>query len=351
MSENGTATGAMGMVIDKKAHLTLGMYTITFLRSQFMTSSEFYYTAPFILIVPPGKHFTSFEKLFRPFTPVVWILLIATFSVAVVVITIIKLNQARKLRNFVFGTGNNSPYLNILISLVGGSMTVLPKNNFARTLLMMFILFLIVQRTLYQAAMFQFMQKNDRKEEIQTIDELVEKNFKVSMIVSSLEHTEHMKFRKQRVVVSNAELEKLLTKTIDPNYDGVATWSLDRVAYFNKVNSKNLTLTVCKEHLFTFQYGIYFQKNSYLTKSFNEKLSLMKASGLIDFWASDYIKSEFLSKPADTSPPKKLNLSQMFGGFEILFFGYGIGIILILCEISTRRGNLRRLEKIIDFFL
>lgn len=338
------------MIVDKRAHLTLGMYTITFLRSQFMTSSEFYYGAPFILVVPPGKPFTALENLFRPFTVVVWIFLITTFAVAVAVITIIKLKRARAMRNFVLGAGNNSPYLNILITSVGGSMTVLPKNNFARTLLMIFVLFLIVQRTLYQAALFHFMQKDDRKQEVQTIDEVVETNFKVFMLVSSLEHTEHMKFRSQRVVIERAVLQKALEATVDPNYDGVVTWSIERVAYFNKVNSKNLTLTVCKEFLFTFQYGIYFQKNSYLAKAFNEKLSLMKSSGLIDFWASDYIKSEFLHSAHDASPPQKLNLNQMSGGFQILFIGYGIGFILIVCELSTRRRNMGRMAKLIDFF-
>lgn len=352
ISENGTATGAMEMVVNRQAHLTLGMYTITFLRSQFMTSSEFYYTSPFILVIPPGRPFTAFEKLFRPFTTLVWILLIATFTAAVAVITIIKLRRNSELvRNFVLGAGNRTPYLNILISSVGGSMTVLPRNNFARSLLMMFLLFLIVQRTLYQAALFQFMQRDDRKRELQTIDELVERNFKVFMLVSSLEHTEHMKFRSQRVVIKSAtEQEKHLVATVDPSFKGAVTWSVERVAYFNKVNSKNLTLTVCKEFLFTFQYGIYFQKKSYLAKVFNEKLSLMKAAGLIDFWASDYIKMEFLRPPQGTSSPKKLNLSQMLGGFQILLVGYAIGVVAFVCELSSIRIVIMRpLAALINF--
>lgn len=341
----------MGMIVNEQAHLTLGMYTITNLRSEFMTSSEFYYTAPFILVIPPGKPFTAFEKLFRPFTGTVWLGLIATFSVAVAVITIIKLRRQRVERNFILGAGNSSPYLNILISSVGGSMSVLPRTNFARTLLMLFLLFLIVQRTLYQAALFQFMQRDDRKRELQTIDELVAKNFKVHMLLSSLEHTEKMKFRSQRVVIKSAAAqEKLLVASVDPNFKGAITWSVERVAYFNKVNSKNLTLTVCKEFLFTFQYGIYFQKKSYLAKVFNEQLSRMKASGLIDLWASDYISWEYLRPRRDARPPQKLNMSQMMGGFQLLLVGYVIGAALIVCEFTTRIARMRRMAEIIDFF-
>lgn len=350
MSVNGTATGAMKMITEGKAHLTLGMYTITYLRSQFMTSSEFYYSVPFILIVPPGKPLTAFEKLFRPFHVIVWVLLISTFITAISVITIIKLKRANVARIYVLGVDNNSPYLNILISFIGGSMTILPKNTFARTLLMFFLLFSIVKRTLYQAALFQMLQSDVRHREIQSIDELVEKNFKVYMLVSSLEHTYHMKFRNQRIVGNSTVVNSIILKTVDPNFEAVATSSLEQVAYLNKVNQKNFTLTVCKEFLFTFNYGIYFQKNSYLTKNFNDKISLMKASGLIDFWATDYINSRYINFKSKDNSPRKLNLEQMMGGFEVLFIGYVISFVVIFCEFLARNRHVRVLENLFEFF-
>lgn len=75
------------MVINADADLTLGMFTITYLRSTFMTASEFYYSVPFVLIVPPGVPFTPFEKLFRPFELTVWILLLLSFVTAAGVVT------------------------------------------------------------------------------------------------------------------------------------------------------------------------------------------------------------------------------------------------------------------------
>lgn len=194
LSANGTVTGAMYMVIHNEADLTVGMYTITFLRSKVMSSSEFYFSVPFIMIVPPGTRLASFEKLFRPFSLVVWILLLLTFSIAFAVITIIKF-QGISLQRFIFGSENSSPYLNVLIGFVGGAQTVEPKRNFARYLLMMYLIFCLVKRSLYQGALFQFLQTDDRHSPVQTIDEVVEMNFKVYMLPSSLEHTQNMKFR------------------------------------------------------------------------------------------------------------------------------------------------------------
>lgn len=184
----------MKMVIENEADLTLGMYTITYLRKQYMTSSDLYYSVPFILIVPPGSPFTSFEKLFRPFQGLVWILLALVFTIAFIVIVLVKF-QTHSLREFIFGSRNRSPFLNVLIAFVGGSQTILPQRNFARTLLMIYLIFCLVKRTLYQGALFQFLQRDDRHSEIQSIDELVGKEFDVYMLPSSLEHTKNMKFK------------------------------------------------------------------------------------------------------------------------------------------------------------
>lgn len=348
--DNGTSTGAMEMVINADADFTLGMYTITYLRSTFMTASEFYYSVPFILIVPPGANFTAFEKLFRPFQITVWILLLFAFFTAASVITVVKL-QTKRVRDFVFGSKNKSPYLNILSVFMGVSMPLLPRKNFARSLLMMFLLFSIVKRTLYQGALFQFIQADDRNKEVQTIDEVVEKNFKVHMMASSLEHTKNMKFRKQRVVVNSTVIEQKKKETMNPDSNFAVSSSLEQVLYFNKMNYKNSsTLTVCKEHLFTFQYGIYFQKNSYLKDVFNKKISILKSSALIDFWASDDISPEFLNIKIVDGSPKKLNIGQLMGGFEVLFIGFGVGFFLLICEIMVKCLRLKRLQKLIEFF-
>lgn len=348
--DNGTSTGAMEMVINADADFTLGMYTITYLRSTFMTASEFYYSIPFILIVPAGVPLTPFTKLFRPFQLTVWVLLLFAFFTAAGVITFVKL-RTEKVRTFVFGAQNKSPYLNILSVFLGVSMPLLPTRNFARFLLMTFLLFSIVKRTLYQGALFHFIQADDRNKEVQSIDELVKKNMKVFMMASSLEHTNNMKFRNQRVVVNSTVLEDRKKETLNPSVDFAVSSSLEQVLYFNKMNYKNsTTLTVCKETLFTFQYGIYFRKNSYLENVFNKKISIFKASALIDFWASDFISSEFLNIKIRDGSPRKLNMDQLMGGFQVLFIGLSVSFVLHICEIVSKCFRLKKLQKLIEFF-
>ena len=193
---NGTSTGAMKMVIDGDVDLTIGMYTITTLRNKFMRNSQPYFTIPFILIIPPGAPLSPFTKLFRPFQDSVWFFLLTTFIVGSFVITIIKL-QSIAIRNFVFGHSNNTPYVNILNIFFGGSMHLLPSRNFARSLLMIFILFCLVKRSLYQGALFQFLQSNERAKPAQSIKELMTKDFNFYMTRSKFEYTNSLKFAKR----------------------------------------------------------------------------------------------------------------------------------------------------------
>lgn len=59
----------------------------------------------------------------------------------------------------------------------GGGQQVLPNRNFARFLLMNFILFCLIMRTAYQGKQFEFMQQDIRRPDVETIEEMIENNF------------------------------------------------------------------------------------------------------------------------------------------------------------------------------
>lgn len=119
--------------------------------------------------------------------------------------------------------------------------------------------------------------------------------------------------------------------------------------YANKLNKDNYTLTVCKQQMFTFQYGIYFRKNSYLVYEVNKKISAIKASGLIEHWASKYIDAKYLNILQPKTGPKKLNITQLKGCFEAWIMGLGVGIIVFLLETLAGLMNFCLLKKFLDF--
>ncbi|CAO1430001.1 unnamed protein product [Diamesa hyperborea] len=151
--DNGTSTGTIKKVINGEVDLMMGNLFLTKNRMKYMTNTHSYSSMPLILIVPPGTPFTSFEKLFHPFQPTVWYFLLSFFGFGVFAIFIINY-QNDNVQRFVFGDGSRYHYMNMLLIIVGGSQTKLPRSNFARSLLMMFLMFCLVQRSLHQGSLY-----------------------------------------------------------------------------------------------------------------------------------------------------------------------------------------------------
>lgn len=155
----------------------------------------------------------------------------------------------------------------------------------------------------------------------------------------------------RRKWVNSTVLAEKRMETLNPSAKHSVSSSLEQVSYYNKLNYRDNTLTVCKEYLFTFQYGIYFRKNSYLVNRFNEKISLFKTSGLIDFWASDYISNKYLNIKIESDGPRMLNIEQLMGGFEVLFIGIIIAIFIFVCEVIALKFGIHFMQRFFKFFV
>ncbi|CAO1398953.1 unnamed protein product [Diamesa hyperborea] len=178
--ENGSSTGTINKVMTNKVDVIIGNYYITESRLTFMSSSSSYYTNPLLLVIPSGAPVAPLAKLMRPFQRTVWIILLGALVVGIIVISVVSF-QTPEIRVLVFGRQIQNPFLNLIVGLVGGSQHVLPKRNFSRTLLMFFLLFCLIIRSLYLGGLFEFLQTDQREPELATIDEIIEKDYTLYM--------------------------------------------------------------------------------------------------------------------------------------------------------------------------
>lgn len=174
--DNGSMTGPLKQIFEGRADFTLSNWVMKDLYLQFFDASRPYYIDDIVLVVPPGRQYTGLETLFYPLTPSLWALVLLCFTVGIIIIFIIK-HHSKEVQNFVFGTGVRHPYLNLFIAAYGGSQNVLPKRNFARFLLMAFLLYSLVIRTIYQASYYQLIKSNARHDEVQSIEKMIKDNF------------------------------------------------------------------------------------------------------------------------------------------------------------------------------
>ena len=252
MSPNKTMSGSMGMAQRRATDFTLGNLNLKHDRFDIMDFCFAYYLETMIFVIPRGKPYTPFHKLLRPFQDYVWFSVLFVVFGCVVVITILSF-LPQKYRDFVYGAKVNAPLLNVVNAIYGGTQTVMPKYNFARSLLIMFLLFSLVLRSLYQGALFQFLQANDNQPEMQNIEEVAASHFKFYMIPSYDDMTRtNAAMKGKRVIIDPISdqtwMKRYMDKTLDYNFPGTIINSISDVLYLNKLKAhhKKPLLTVCK---------------------------------------------------------------------------------------------------------
>ena len=76
----------------------------------------------------------------------------------------------------------------------------------------------------------------------------------------------------------------------------------------------------------------YLQKNSYLTEVLNEKVENLKSAGLIDYFISKYLDPKYLRLKKAEQRPKKLNLKELLGAFQLFVFGILSSAVVFVVE-------------------
>lgn len=174
---NDSSTGPWKSLQNEESDISLCDWWLIGSRMQVFDASTSYHSAKVVFLIPPGRILTSIEKLILPFSNFLWLTIAVCFLIGLLVIFVVR-RKAKNIQNFVLGTATGDPYLNMFIGLIGGTQKILPRRNFARFLLMVFLLFSLIIRSLYQGSFYKLLQSNSRLGEVQTIDEMVRKDFK-----------------------------------------------------------------------------------------------------------------------------------------------------------------------------
>jgi hypothetical protein len=134
--------------------------------------------------------------MFMMFDMDVWISIAITFGIGLVIIQIVNV-CCEEIQNLVFGEGVQGPTLNFFGTVFGVAQHRLPLKSFPRFLLMMFLIFCLILRTCHQSMLYELMQKDLRRPEIETIDEAINKGYTFYLRHSSVQRYEQTDFMKR----------------------------------------------------------------------------------------------------------------------------------------------------------
>ncbi|KAL7017001.1 hypothetical protein ACKWTF_010219 [Chironomus riparius] len=168
--------GVLTNILNNKSDLVIANCWLRLERLKTFDVSTIYFADITLMAYPLLADMSSFEKLFYPLDIYTWILLMAYLIIGIILILIIK-RKSMTIQNFVFGRNVQYPYLNMIIGLLGTTQHKLPGTNFARFLLMNFLILSLIIRTGYQGRLYQLMQANIKGSEPQTLMEMREQGY------------------------------------------------------------------------------------------------------------------------------------------------------------------------------
>jgi len=277
-------------------------------------STQYLFYCKSIFLIPLGELYSDAAKLFMPLELEVWIAVIVTILIALLVIQIIN-RMSQQVQNFVFGRNVTTPTLNVMIAFVGGGQMILPRRNFARFLLILFIMFSLIIRTCHQSKYFEYLQGDFIKHEIQSINELIERNYTIYARSGSENFEDFQRFRNFKTFNSSNKLQ-IIENTLEADFKGAV---LIMESTLNEIESKFKTgitsLKALKE--IESEFYIYFplSNNSLIGKQVEETIGRLHSAGLIDLWYKEAFLN--INKPKEESEPTPLTIEHLTVGFVV----------------------------------
>lgn len=338
--DNGTAVGSLGALYHNRSDFALGDFFLKTSRLVHFDSTATFQVMDLVWIIPPGRAFTPLEKLLQPYSDVVWIFIAVILLIGIFAIFIINY-RFESCKSFVYGENVHHPLINMIIAILGSQQTRLPLKNFARFLLMMFLLYCLVLRNIYQGALYQFLQSDGRHKEIETIDEMIKDDFTFYVFETS---TLDLIKGSSEIFKRSRNFKKdnfFLTQELDGSEKMTGLATLKSIV---TSSTEKFKINYCKEPFMYINIVLYLRKNSYLTRTFNTKIDQLLSSGIIQHYIRKHhnnVHAHIINKGSQKAP-RKLNIWQLSGAFYLLLFGQLIALIAFVCEIAVSFQLLRR---------
>lgn len=132
-------------------------------------------------VVPPGKIYSQVENFGRVFDSVTWILISIVFLLFGAVVLIISF-LSKKVKVYAFGTRYRNAFMDYIATIFGSALSTAPNTFVPRLIIVKFVLFCFVIRSIYQGSLYNFLQSGAKGNTVQSIDEMISKGFTFFML-------------------------------------------------------------------------------------------------------------------------------------------------------------------------
>ncbi|XP_065365315.1 uncharacterized protein LOC135958339 [Calliphora vicina] len=318
---NGTATGATKMIIEAEANITIISLMYNKIRSEVMQASSGYLFIPYVLAIPQGKKMSSFERLMKPFRYIIWSCFSSSIIFGILFIYYIRFLGRSKLMEFIYGQGNRLPFTNMLSVLFGIAIQGnLPIKNFARYILLVFLMYTFVLRSAYSGALYILLQDGRARNSYNSLAEIIDNNFTIYAF-PAVEKVLRMSLpgANTGIVDANTPASLLYKRISSSSSEKLALCLLEySIRSYNQMHP-NERVDVLDQPILTAPIVFYMPRHTYLKYRTNELILRILQSGLIRRYESYYLYSSRQTR-TNTKEPTKLSFKLLFALFCIYAF-------------------------------
>ncbi|XP_052863102.1 uncharacterized protein LOC128269737 [Anopheles cruzii] len=355
----GNSTGTMKLVQDELVDLAIACMAVDPTRNLYLQSGAIHYTSRILFAVPPGRSYSAFEKLFRPFRAASWLALAGSLVVAAALVVALA-RSSTSVRGLVYGSDDvRMTPLHALYVLYGGAVAAVPSRNFGRTLFALWLWATLVLRALYQGSLYRYLQRSAHYPPLVTLEQVYESSLDLHMINIAMRFftdRPEVRGRARFIPPGRDTLGDMVSGMADRYGDRAVVCPVDVVAYFNRRSKRahrRARVHITREPITLFPVTIYYHKRSMLTPVFDRQIRMIVPSGLMQFWVSNYGDYDFFTEGAGAGTttaaangPRPLTNVHLVGAYQVLLGAYGFGLLALLLELLA--GRIRWLGQLFD---
>lgn len=333
LNADGNSSGIVEKIMNQEANITAGFFFYSEVRQKFMKPSFTYYSTKLVWVVNPGTTISMMQRLYKPFEAEVRYAILGYLIIGFLIIAVVE-RRSRVVRNFVFGRQVKYPTLQMINILVGGTMNKTPTRNFARTMLALYLFYTLVLRSAYTEALYRFLRNDDRSLEVQTMDDMLERNYTFLVPDVMKDYIEPYSEIDNRTIffgVSDYEAKKKLVQESQENFALMAT--MDEVDYWNRnLHTGGSRFVYIKEIAFHVNLVFYMPKQSFISIWIDYYILKFNSNGYMEELENQY-KAIYDPQLEAARGPKPLNMKHMEGCWEIFKFGLAGSLVGFLIEL------------------
>lgn len=345
LKENGTGKGIFKLLIDGHVDIIMGDLWLKSDRLKFFHNTKPYASGDAIFIVPRGKELTAVEKFTHPFSNDLWIACIVLYLIGSLVISVVNF-QSENMKNFVFGRNVKFPHLNMFAGLVGNTQPLLPGRNFARFILMNYLLYFLVIRTSYIGGYYNVLINLKFHKEIETIQELIDSDIEVHTLEvyysDWLGQFPEIQSKVTNFFKNNFEMKNTFEKIATGQANYAVYTSKDEVVYLNyktflrKIpQDEKQYFHICKESTMSTHVVMYSSRSFFLMNKMDDIIDAVKTTGLVTHWEREtYEKNLDIPKILKSMErPEPISITQLEGAFFLYLLCCAVCCLVFALEI------------------